>query len=243
MGESNNSLPNTYMFGTLSAKGKEHCQYRVLEIEEDLSDEFINIHMEGQDDVKQKMKIESVSNSLKSIRLREAFMNLVQHSSMSNEADRDDYILKYRRKIIVPAIRAYVKLGSKGNQSTDTLLTTEVIIGSIGLKFQPPSQQPGFNRLGRNLFEKCKQMVLQSEISRHFTMTSLTNAKRYFDRLTDERIGRLFRSSESIETNSVSGAHDLIFKISDRDYGVKSDMFNQFLTDMYEASSDFVIFV
>ena len=101
--------------------------------------------------------------------------------------------------------------------------------------------QPDFDRNGRNAFDKCKQTILQNEILRNFTHTTLLQAKRYFEHLTDERLGRLFRASDNIEINSISNNQDLVFRLSDEDYSVKSEIFNEFLHDLFEASKDYVL--
>ena len=83
-------------------------------------------------------------------------------------------------------------------------------------------------------------MILQNEIIRNFTHHTLLTARKYFDSLTDERLGRLFRSSENIEINSVSHNTDLVFRLSDEDYNLKSELFNEFLNDLYDATKEYV---
>ena len=105
---------------------------------------------------------------------------------------------------------------------------------------QPAYMQSDFDRNGVNVFDKCKQVILQNEILRHFTQNLLNLAKRFFENLTDERLGRLFRTTDNIEINSISNNSELVFRISDEDYTIKSEIFNEFLNDLFEATKDYV---
>lgn len=120
------------------------------------------------------------------------------------------------------------------------LLRDATTNGPIGNEYQPSFQQYQFNRAGKNAFEKCKQIVLQNEIVRVFTQKRLAEAREYFDGLTDERIGRLFRVSDNIEISSITGNPDLAFKMSERDYSAKSEIFSEFLNDLYQTNCEYV---
>ncbi|KAJ3307179.1 hypothetical protein HDV03_002690 [Kappamyces sp. JEL0829] len=230
------------LFPSLSAAAKNYCHYRVSEIEEDLEEESSTMQAESRDEVKQKVKIDSVASGLKTLRLKKEYMKTLSSNDMpfTDEATRASYFTKFKLRIIVPAIQLYHKSGSKGGHSTDYLLKDFNVLGMVDSDYRPMFVQPDFTRIGKNSFEKCKQFVLQNEIMRHFTQKRLVAARDYFDRLTDERIGRLFRSSDNIEISSVTGQPDLAFKVSNQDYSIKSEVFNQFLDELYQASTEYI---
>jgi hypothetical protein len=144
-------------------------------------------------------------------------------------------------RIIVPAIKQYHKNGSKGSYTTEILLRDSNVLGSVSEEFKPMLLEPEFNRIGKNAFDNCIYYSLQNEITRHFTQKRLTEALEYLERMTDERIGRLFRSSDNITAPSILGTSEFSFRVSDRDYNTKSEIFNEFLAELYHTSQDYVI--
>lgn len=121
------------------------------------------------------------------------------------------------------------------------LLRDTNISGAVENFYKPMFSQSDYDRNGVYAFEKCKHVILQNELLRSFTLNYLTRAKEYFEHLTDERIGRLFRASDNIEIDSIANNPDLAFRLSEIDYGVKSEIFNEFLNDLFEASKEYVI--
>jgi hypothetical protein len=101
---------------------------------------------------------------------------------------------------------------------------------------------PDLNRIGKMSFERCLQNALQIEFLRDFTYKRVSEAGLLADRLTDERLGRFFRSSDNIDVQSLTGSKELVFKVSDEDYNIKSEIFNEFLTELQNISSEFVWF-
>jgi hypothetical protein len=152
----------------------------------------------------------------------------------------DNFFHHFKIRIAVPAIKIYHKAGAKGGLGTGFLLRGRNIFGSLEAVYRPSFAQKDFDRGGKGVFQKALQVVLQSEILRFFTLKKLKKAKENFERLTDERIGRLFRASGNVEVTGVSGSPELAFKISDRDYNIKTELFNRFLTELYESSKDYV---
>ena len=227
----------------LSHQAKTLCHFRISEIEEDLEEEGNTLQAESRDEIKQKVKIDSVTSGLKTLRLKREYVKMQTNGNhaFASEAARDSFYMKFKMRIIVPAITLYHKGGSKGGLSTEYLLKDLNAIGAMESEYMQGFLQPEFTRMGKNSFEKCKQIVIQNEFCRSFTQKILTSAREYFDNLTDERIGRLFRSSENIEVSSVTGNPDLVFKISSQDYSIKSEIFNEFLDDLYQASADYVL--
>ncbi|KAJ3000741.1 hypothetical protein HDV02_003543 [Globomyces sp. JEL0801] len=236
--------PANHLLTGLSHKAKLLCDIRIAEIEEEL-DEFSNIHQsESKDEVKQKLKIEFVTGMLRLLRLRKSYARICLNlNEIPNEEVRNEYYSRYKIKIAVPSIKLYQKGGKKGGLSQEYLLRDATLLGPVGMEFQPTFLTPDFNRIGRAAFDKCQQLALQTEIMRDFTQKRYDEAKEYFDRLTDERMGRLFRASDNTDIQSVTGLNEFAFKISDDDYTTRSNIFNDFLAELFQANQDFALSV
>ena len=95
-----------------------------------------------------------------------------------------------------------------------------------------------YNRIARNAFDKCQYIILQNEIIRGMTENYIKDAKEYFEKLTDERNGRMYRNEHSITIPSTT--EEFAFCITEADYHTKISIFNEFLSEMYKANLDFV---
>lgn len=96
-----------------------------------------------------------------------------------------------------------------------------------------------FNRIGKAAFDKCLHGALQTEMLRNFTQNCVNQARAFLEKLTDERIGRLFRSVDMVNVPSISGSEEYAFKLTAQDYNIKSEHFNAFLNELYQANLDF----
>ncbi|KAJ3269943.1 hypothetical protein HDV01_000789 [Terramyces sp. JEL0728] len=217
LGFSQNLIPDMYILSGLTERAKILCDFRIAEMEEDLEEFNALNQAESKDEVKQKLKIDHTEES------------------------RDAFFQKYKIKIAIPAIKLYHTAGSKGNYSTDFMLRESTLIGCMDDEFKPAFMGAEFNRIGKMTYEKYQQNCLQTEIMREYTQRRFADANAYFEHLTDERMGRLFRSSDNVTISSVSGNEELAFKISEEDYNIKSSIFNDFLNELFVASADFLL--
>jgi hypothetical protein len=236
-----NILPELHLFLFLSKKARVLCDFRVSEIEEDLEEVSTSLQSEPKDEIKQKLKIDYISSQLKKFALQKEFLRSIIGSNVAfkDEETRSNYIMKYKMRIIVPAIRAYHRQGSKGGLTTEILLRDSIVIGSVDDEFKPVFMEPDFNRIGKGAFDRCIVSALQSELHRQYTLKKVQEAKEYMEKLTDERIGRLFRASDNIQISSSTGQSEYVFKLTDHDYNIKSEIFNEFLSDLYQAAVEF----
>lgn len=65
------------ILASLSTAAKSLCSFRLAEIEEDLEDEASATQAESRDDAKQKVKIDSVLNGLRTFRLKKEFLKSI----------------------------------------------------------------------------------------------------------------------------------------------------------------------
>ncbi|KAJ3322787.1 hypothetical protein HDV06_002648 [Boothiomyces sp. JEL0866] len=243
LGFTQNLIPDIYMLSGLTDQAKILCDFRIAEMEEDL-EEFNTLNQaESRDEVKQKLKIDHVTNQLRLLRFRKkyAMTIMTKEYPFTSEESRDAFFQKYKIKIAIPAIKLYHAAGSKGNYSTDFMLRESTLIGCMEDEFKPAFMGAEFNRIGKISYEKYQQTCLQTEIMREFTQKRFAEANAYFEHLTDERMGRLFRSSDNVTISSISGTDELAFKISEEDYNIKSSIFNDFLNELFLASADFLL--
>ncbi|KAJ3285031.1 hypothetical protein HDU76_008193, partial [Blyttiomyces sp. JEL0837] len=131
-------------------------------------------------------------------------------------------------RIIVGAIRLYHKLGARGNATTAYLLRDEIVTSSTDMEF---------NRMSQSAFDRCQISVLLGELTRLYTIHLLRQAKQYYDRIADERTGRLFRLYDSIDVMSQTGERLFAYKLSEDSYATKSSLLQGFVEDLYKASS------
>ncbi|KAJ3313302.1 hypothetical protein HDV04_002286 [Boothiomyces sp. JEL0838] len=243
LGFTQNLIPDIFLLSGLSEQAKILCDFRIAEMEEDL-EEFNSLNQaESRDDVKQKLKIDHVTNQLRLLRFRKHYAMTIMGKlyPFTTEESRDAFFQKYKIKIAIPAIKLYHAAGSKGNYSTEFMLRESTLIGCMDDEFRPAFLGTEFNRIGKITYEKYQQSCLQTEIMRQFTQERFNEATAYFEHLTDERMGRLFRSSDNVTISSISGADELAFKISEEDYNIKSSIFNDFLNELFLASADFSV--
>jgi hypothetical protein len=79
MALSSNLLPEFHMFHFLSRIGKNLCDIRVSEVEEDIEEIAASFQSESKDEVKQRMKIEYLSGLIKKFRLQKEYIKIVSH--------------------------------------------------------------------------------------------------------------------------------------------------------------------
>lgn len=124
----------------------------------------------------------------------------------------------------------------------ESLLKDSNVTGPVSDEYEPNFIDLEINRIGKSNFEKCIQKSLQIELVRDYTAQKVTKAKEFFERLTDERLGRLFRTTDNIDIPSITNQSELTFRVSEQDYSLKSEIFNEFLSELYNYSVEFVIY-
>ncbi|XJO74599.1 hypothetical protein BDV3_005400 [Batrachochytrium dendrobatidis] len=224
-------IPSLYVFGELTVEAKRICDFNVKEIEENIEEYLQVVQYNGSDENMNKSLTDFLTSNIKLLALRREYFNIITNGNLiQDEASRIAFFQKFKMRIIVPAVKMYHKTGSKGNASTASLIQDEIVCGNSILEL---------NQTARNAFDKCQLQVLQNEIIRDFTQKLTREAQVYFDKLTDERLGKLFRSSGITKITSPTYSDTYAFQISEEDYNTKSSIFNTFLTDLHRASMDF----
>nr|KAJ3423215.1 Aminoacyl tRNA synthase complex-interacting multifunctional protein 1 [Polyrhizophydium stewartii] len=221
-------IPTSHVFGSLSPQAKRLCDSKVQEIDESIEEHFQLIQYNGSDEDMNKSLSDFLTFNIKLLALRrEYFALLTGGQPIKNETMQAKIFQKYKMRIIVPSLRQYHKTGSKGT----ILLQDEIITGEGSLEI---------NRVARGAFDRCQLVVLQNEIMRDYSAKMVRSAQEYFDKLTDERLGRLFRGSDTAGVNSPSDAPEFAFRISEEDYNIKMSIFNTFLSDLHHSSVEFL---
>ncbi|KAI9208786.1 uncharacterized protein BJ171DRAFT_487272 [Polychytrium aggregatum] len=227
-------FPSIYCFSELYDEEKKLCDQKVLELEECL-DEYQQAAMlnfgENTDEVT-KSQIEYMSHALKLIALRNEFVRIqLAGQPLNDESKRRELFLSYKKSILVDAVRLYYRLGARGGASAESLLQDEVISGDIDVNF---------NRIAQATFEKCQIAILQTDLLREYTLHILQEAKVYCDRLSDERMGRLFKVNENIELPSINGDIKYAVTLTEEDYSSKQNIINSFVSELYKIGHQYV---
>ncbi len=124
----------------------------------------------------------------------------------------------------MPALKQYLKYGSKGGGSANGFLSI------------PVGKEPDVPSVARMAFEKLEREALQIEIGRAITLKHISKAKDMFVALTDERLGRLFRESKVASGISACDQPGFTFKFIESDYTLKNNIFNSFLNELFHAN-------
>ncbi|KAJ3088326.1 hypothetical protein HK102_009028 [Quaeritorhiza haematococci] len=191
------------MFSKLSPPSKKLCDRKVLEIEEAIEDtsgiggmvqaKILNIGNGGNGehvDDRQRAQSDYLLSSLRLLALRREFVRFVLGGrTLKTKNQRSEFFRTYKARILVDAVRLYYRLGARGNAGPTFLLRDEVILNMT---------DPEVNRLAQTMFERCQVSVLQTELIRTYTLELYRQAKLYYDKLSDERTGRLFKHLETL---------------------------------------------
>ena len=82
-------------------------------------------------------------------------------------------------------------------------------------------------------------LVLHTELSRHYTIGLLKEARAYAESLVQERLGKLFKDGD-VNAPSALEKSEYAFILTEQDYSAKSDMFNVLLSDLHKANTDYI---
>ncbi|KAJ3193176.1 hypothetical protein HK101_005301 [Irineochytrium annulatum] len=118
-----------------------------------------------------------------------------------------------------------------GIADTAFLLRDEIVTSTVDMEF---------SRISQAAFDRCQISVLQAELGRLYTLQIIRQAKVYYDRLSDERSGRLFKIYDSVDIPSVSPDRAFGFRISEDDYAAKSAIVQNFVEDLYRACNAYL---
>eukprot|EP00842_Homolaphlyctis_polyrhiza_P006956 jgi/Hompol1/84/HPOL_002445-RA len=215
-------VPSMYVFGMMSAQGKRLCDAKMVEIEETIEEHVQVVQFSGTDDDLNKSLTDCLTSNIKLLALRREYFRMITGGKMFD---------KYKMRILVPAIRQYYKSGAKGGASATNLLSDDIITTNTN---------SDVNRVARAAFERCQIIVLQNEIIRDFTAKLVHDGQLYFDKLSDERLGKMFRSVDSVLVASPTDHPEFAFNVSEEDYNSKMSIFNTFLADLHHSSVEFM---
>lgn len=88
-------------------------------------------------------------------------------------------------RVLVPAIKNYQKLGSKGNATTGNyfciLMLASLLVTSL--------ERNHLSLTAHASFERCERDAITNELSRIFVAKDLERARLLLSNLTDERLG------------------------------------------------------
>ena len=76
--------PHKHILVSISSAARQLCNFRVTEIEVDLEEQLNSSQSESRDDIKQKAKIDTITSSLKSLRLQKEFLKLHLRDTNTN---------------------------------------------------------------------------------------------------------------------------------------------------------------
>ncbi|KAJ3107131.1 hypothetical protein HDU97_004824 [Phlyctochytrium planicorne] len=235
-----------FIFSGLDLEAKKCAETKILELD-DCLEQYLQATMlnfgENTEEVN-RTQMEYLTTCLRLYQLRkEYFRILLNNSPITKEEQVKEAMKTYKIKVLVGAIRLYHKLGSRGGASTGKLskheenltgkaflLRDEVVTSSIDMEF---------NRLSQAAFDRCQISMLQNELLRLYTMHMIKNAKSYYDRLADERTGRLFKLYDTIDIQSQNGDRTFSFRLSDDDYNAKGAILHAFVDDLYRANAQY----
>ncbi|RKO94360.1 hypothetical protein BDK51DRAFT_14745, partial [Blyttiomyces helicus] len=226
--------PSQYVFSNLEEPARDICDAKVLQLEgcleEYLQETLLSFGENAEEVIKSQMDF--LLSCVKLIALRAEYMRVAigAESIKSDEVLRNFYQL-YKKRIIVPAIRLYYKLGAKGGASTGYLISDQSVMSTVDFDF---------NRIAQAAFEKCQTTILQDELLREYTRHLFRLARTYFDRLTDERTGRLYKIYESIEVPSPLDNHGAAYRLAEEDCDGKANIIAGFIAELYRFRTHFI---
>ncbi|KAI8906770.1 hypothetical protein EDD86DRAFT_192926 [Gorgonomyces haynaldii] len=215
------------VFGSLSHEAKQLCDSKVAECEEIMEEYIQGIQFTGSEDEKNRKITDFLINRLRLLTFRREYMKVLMGEDLpfKTEDHVKAFFEKYRMRILVPAIRQYHKLGSKGNATTTNLLVMTL------------AERAEINGTARTSFERCEREALQNEIQRNMTLRRILRARELLGMLSDERVGKLFREAGSVTVPSPADQPEFSFRITEEDYGTRSSIFNHFLADLFSSNN------
>ncbi len=73
-----------------------------------------------------------------------------------------------------------------------------------------------------------------------YTANIASHTKTYFDLLTDERTGRLFKNKSLVRAPTETGSSEYAAEITEEDYNAKSTILVNFVAELYQSSKLYV---
>ncbi|KAJ3291858.1 hypothetical protein HK104_005749 [Borealophlyctis nickersoniae] len=212
--------PTAHVFTSLPPNAIPFCQAKVSELEECL-EEYLQATLlnfgENAEDLN-RAQTEFLVSTIKLVALRREYLRVVfGDETLSSAAMAEEFYRVYKMRILT--------------WMTAHLLSNDMVVATVDFDF---------NRIAQVAFEKCQVAVLQNELLCEYTRSILYRARHYYDRLSDERTGRLFKLYESIESPPASGQPAFAFKLSEEAYEGKAGILNAFVADLWKAAGAFV---
>ncbi|KAJ3074051.1 hypothetical protein HDU98_012246 [Podochytrium sp. JEL0797] len=228
------SLASKYSYSKLEPAAKECAEVKIGELENtmDLYTQATMLNFGDSNEEVIRSQMDYLLTRVRIFLLRKEYINLTLFSSPITKPEHVKEVMRlYKMRILVGAVRLYHKQGARGNAATSILLSDEIVQSTNEMEL---------NRMSMSAFEKCQITTLLGELGRQYTTNLLRSAKQYYNQLTDERTGKLFRSYETIEVQPGSGERQFAFKVTDRNYNAKTLILQGFVEDLYKSNSIFL---
>ncbi|KAJ3415446.1 hypothetical protein HDV05_004888 [Chytridiales sp. JEL 0842] len=221
-----------YAFAGLDTEAKRCADIKILELD-DCMEQYLQATLlnfgENTDEVN-KTQTEYLTTCLRLFGLRNEYIRLcLQGNLIKTDEQVKEFMRMYKMRIIVGAVRLYHKLGAKGNASTAFLLRDEIVTSTIDMEF---------SRMSQTAFDRCQITVLLGELSRLYTSSLYKQAKQYYERIADERTGRLFKLYDTTDIKSQDGDRRFAFNITEDEYSTKSNILHTFVEDLWRAAQE-----
>lgn len=78
---------------------------------------------------------------------------------------------------------------------------------------------------------------MKNEVLRRITFETIAKAEVYFDRLSEERLGKLFKTRDAVFVPSASAKREYAFQITDDEYLGKASLLNSLVEDLFRAGA------
>ncbi|KAI9344819.1 hypothetical protein DFJ73DRAFT_493959 [Zopfochytrium polystomum] len=227
-------LPSSFCFSKLHPEAKKCAENKIVELD-DCMEQYLQATLlnfgENTEEVN-KTQSEYLVTGLRLYILRKEFNRLtLQGDVIKNEAQLSEVIKFYKMRIVVGAVRLYFKLGARGNATAGVLLRDVSIVSAADSEM---------NRQSQAAFERCQISVLLGELVRLHTVQMLRQAKQYYDKLADERAGRLFQLYDTIEVNAQRGERAFAYKLSEDISSLKTNILLTFVEDLHKANASWL---
>ncbi|KAJ3056732.1 hypothetical protein HK097_004593 [Rhizophlyctis rosea] len=226
--------PSPYIFSHLAAEAKPLCSSKVQELEECIEEylQAASLNFGENAEELNQSQTDCLISMVKLVALRREYLKVMfGEEVVKTETVLAEFFRMYKMKILVPAVKLYHRIGAKGNASTSHLLRDESVTQTVDFDY---------NRIAQAAFEKCQVTILQNELLRCYTQQILSHARRYYDRLSDERSGQLFKVYDTVGVPSASGEPEYAFKIGEDAYEQKQALLFAFVAELNKVGSQFI---
>ncbi|KAJ3223363.1 hypothetical protein HK099_001239 [Clydaea vesicula] len=219
-----------YFLGLANEKEKNFCSSKIIEVE-NLMQDFNQYNLTGNFESINKSQVEFIKGNWKLLQARLEYMKLENNGiRILDESGLEDFFRRYKSRVLAEAVKIYCKQGARGSANPLCFLKTEILTNPLRAEV---------SRIAQVTFDRYQLNVLSEELLRLYTYNCFTAIKCYYEKLSDERSGRLFKSVSLIKP-STTGDANFGFHISEEDYNAKSALLNNFVNDLHAHYSKFL---